>query len=179
LGSINYQNQYKKESIIMKKLQLLAIATVALLAAPAASFASHWTSVCSSGAIDEADLALYAVGNSSLTFASGATGTVSARYNVTNTSSSENTPAYTTLELGSLDTSTGTVTATLFEVTPCTGAIVSVCTVTSTTQSTADCNTCTFPNTTFNFGTNLYYVIVTLSRTSSAAITQANTLRIF
>jgi hypothetical protein len=164
----------------MKKLQLLAIATVALLAVPAASFASHWTSVCSAGAIDEADLNLYAFTNSSLTFASGATGSVSARYNVTNTSvPGDNTPPYTTLQLGSLDTSTGTVTATLYEVTPCTGAITSICTVRSTTQSTADCNTCTFPNTTFNFSTNLYYVIVTLSRTSSGATTQANTLRIF
>ena len=112
----------------MKKLQFLAVVvTVALLAAPVASFAMHWTSICSGGAIDEADLALYAVSNSSLTFASGATGTVSARYNVTNTSvPADNTPPYTTLELGSLDTSTGTVTATLYEVTPCTGAIVSI-----------------------------------------------------
>lgn len=164
----------------MKKLQLLAIATVALLAAPVASFASHWTSICSAGAIDEADLALYAFTNSSLTFASGATGTVSARYNVTNTSvPGDNTPPYTTLELGSLDTGTGTVTATLFEVTRCTGDIVAICTVTSTTQSTGDCNTCTFPNTTFNFSANLYYVIVTLSRNFSTATTQANTLRIF
>ena len=165
----------------MKKLQLLAIATVALLAVPAASFASHWTSICSAGAIDEADLNLYAFTNSSLTFRGGATGTVSARYNVTNTSvPGDNTPPYTTLQLGSLDTSLfGSVSATLYEVTPCTGAIAAICTVTSTTQGTPDCNTCTFANNTFNFSTNLYYVIVTLSRTSSAAITQANTLRIF
>ena len=165
----------------MKKLQLLAIATVALLAAPVASFASHWTSICSAGAIDEPDLALYAFTNSSLTFASGATGTVSARYNVTNTSvPGDNTPPYTTLELGSLDTSVfGSVQAILYEINPCTGAIAEICRVTSTTQSTADCNTCTFPNTTFNFSANLYYVIVTLSRNFSTATTQANTLRIF
>lgn len=165
----------------MKKLQLLAIATVALLAVPAASFASHWTSVCSAGAIDESAFGRYQFLNSSLTFASGATGSVSARYNVTNTSvPGDNTPPYTTLQLGSLDTSlNGSVTATLYEVTPCTGAIAAICTVRSTTQPTADCNTCTFPNTTFNFSTNLYYVIVTLSRTSSSATTQANTLRIF
>ena len=85
----------------------------------------------------------------------------------------------TTLELGSLDTGSGSVSATLYEVSRCTGDIVTICTVTSTTQSTADCNTCTFPNTTFNFSTNLYYVIVTLLRTSPNAIIQANTLRIF
>ena len=164
----------------MKKLQLLAIATVALLAAPAASFASHWTSVCSDGAIDESTVSNFAFSNASLTFASLKTGSVFARYNVTNTSvPGDNTPPYTTLQLGSLDTSTGSVTATLYEVTPCTGAIVAICTVTSTTQSTADCNTCTFPNTTFNFSANLYYVIVTLSRTSSTPTTQANTLRIY
>ena len=165
----------------MKKLQLLAIATVALLAAPVASFASHWTSICSAGAIDEADLNLYAVSNSSLTFRGGAIGTVSARYNVTNTSvPGDNTPPYTTLQLGSLDTSLfGSVAATLYEVNPCNGAITAICTVRSTTQPFADCNTCTFPNTTFNFSTNLYYVIVTLLRTSPNAVVQANTLRIF
>jgi hypothetical protein len=148
----------------MKKIHILSLAILALLAAPIASFASHWTSVCSVGAIDDSSLDLYAVSNSSLTFASGATGSVFARYNVTNTSvPGSNTPPYTTLELGSLDTSTGSVSATLYEVTPCTGAITAICTVRSTTQSTADCNTCTFPNTTFNFSTNLYYVIVTLT----------------
>jgi hypothetical protein len=163
----------------MKKLQLLAIATVALLAAPVASFANHWTSVCSAGAIDESGFGRFVFSNSSLTFATGATGPVSARYNVTNTSTS-NIPPYTTLELGSLDTSTfGSVHATLYEVTPCTGAITAICTVTSTTQATADCNTCTFPNTTFNFSTNLYYVLVTLLRTSSNATIRANTLRIY
>jgi hypothetical protein len=165
----------------MKKLQLLAIATVALLAAPVASFASHWTSVCSAGAIDESSFGRFAFNNSSLTFAAGATGTISARYNVTNTSvPGDNTPPYTTLELGSLDTvAWGSVTATLYEVNACTGAITTICTVVSTTQSFADCNTCTFPNTTFNFSANLYFVIVNLVRNSPYATMQANTLRIF
>jgi hypothetical protein len=163
----------------MKKLQLIAIATVALLAAPVASFASHWTSVCSVGAIDEADLNLYAFSNSSLTFRTGAIGTIAARYNVTNTLPIHN-PPYSTLELGSLDTSTlGSVSATLYEVNPCTGAIAIICTAFSTTQSTADCNVCRFPSSTFNFATNLYYVLVQLSRTSTTATTQANTLRIY
>jgi hypothetical protein len=165
----------------MKKLHLLTLTLIALLAAPVASFAMHWTSICSVGAIDEADLALYSVNFSSLTFKSGATGNILARYNVTNTSvPADNTPPYTTLELGSLDTSVfGSVQAILYEINPCTGAIAEICRVTSTTQSTADCNTCTFPNTTFNFSTNLYYVSVTLSRSISSATTQANTLRIF
>lgn len=165
----------------MKKLQLLAIATVALLAAPVASFASHWTSVCSAGAIDESSFGRFAFTNSSLTFAGAATGTLSARYNVTNTSvPGDNTPPYTTLELGSLDLSTfGSIRATLYEVNPCTGRIFVICSVVSSTQSTADCNTCTFPNTTFNFSTNLYYVMVDLVRTSPNAIIQANTLRIY
>jgi hypothetical protein len=181
LGSINHQNQYKKESTVMKKLQLLAIATVALLAAPVASFASHWTSVCSAGAIDESSFGRFAFINSSLTFAGGATGNLSARYNVTNTSvPGDNTPPYTTLELGSLDTSTyGSIRATLYEVNPCTGALIRICSVVSTTSSFAHCNTCTFPNTTFNFSTHVYYVIVDLLRTSSYATIQANSLRIY
>src|SRR4029077_17658951 len=157
----------------MKKLQLIAIATVALLAAPVASFAHHWTSVCSAGAIDESSFGRFAFSNSSLTFAGGATGTISARYNVANTSAS-NRPTYTTLELGSLDTSTlGWVSATLYEVDRCTGRTVIICSVTSTTQSTADCNTCTFSGFTFDFFNNLYYVLVQLSRTSATATTQA------
>ena len=69
----------------MKKLQLLAIATVALLAAPVASFGSHWTSVCSTGAIDESDVSQYQFALAALMFASGQTGTIQAKYNVTNT----------------------------------------------------------------------------------------------
>jgi hypothetical protein len=163
----------------MKKLQLLAIATVTLLAAPVASFAFHWTSLCSAGAtIDEDDVGLFQFNNGSLFFESGATGTILARYNVTNTTGDE-TPPYTTLELGYFDDGAGSVQASLYEIDPCTGALVTVCSVTSTDSPTATCTTCTFPNTTFDFGTDLYYVRVIVTRTSTAVNPQAHTLRIY
>ena len=162
----------------MKKLHILALATVTLLVTPVATFAYHWTSACSAGAtIDEADLSQYQVDKSSLFFASGETGIILARYNVTNTTG-DDTPPYTTFELGYTDTSTlGSVTAFLYEVDPCTGLRVEICRVVSIDNTT--CNTCTFPNTTFNFATNLYFVTVQLSRTSTAANPMANTLRIY
>jgi hypothetical protein len=163
----------------MKKLQLLAIATVALLAAPVASFASHWTAVCSTGAIDDADLDQYAFSLAALTFASGQTGTIQAKYNVTNTSQEVNIPPWTTLELAYLDTSTSSsVSATLFRVTRCTGAVLSIASVTSTDSATAHCSTDALSEV-VNFGTYNYYIIVTVTRSSTSVSPAAYTLTLF
>jgi hypothetical protein len=162
----------------MRKLHLPVLTIVALLAVPGASFANHWTSVCSIGAIDEADRSQYAVQGASLFFAPGQQGTIVARYNVTNTSTSTDTPAYTTLELGYGGDVIGfALTATLYEVDPCTGGRAAICTVFSLGSVTGTCETCTFPNTTFNFAAHLYYVEVTIKSENSNPT--ANTLRIY
>jgi hypothetical protein len=82
----------------MKKTCILAVATLAFLAVPVASFAGGgpvgpgaWTSVCSAGAtIDEASRNFYAVDGSSLFHTPPPPGgtnirDIIARYNVTNT----------------------------------------------------------------------------------------------
>ena len=169
----------------MNKLLILRIGALALLMAPIASFAqSGWTSPCSSGAtIDEASQGLYAVNpfpnNACLTFRAGRTGVVTARYDVTNTAvPSVPAPPWTTMELGYVDTGIGGVTAILYEINPCIPQPVEICRITSVDNQF--CAVCTFPNTTFNFLTNLYFVEVNVNRPNAEApIPQACTLRIF
>jgi hypothetical protein len=170
----------------MKKLHAVIMATLALLAAPVASFAQGpngvWTSVGSSGAtIDESDLRIYAVDGPDLFFAPNKGGTINARYNVVNTSNPFGTqmPLWTTLELGYTDASpAGSITAYLWKVTPCTGERVLLCSVTSSNNGT-ECNTCQFANNSFNFLTNLYFVGVVMTRNSPDANPILHTLRIY
>jgi len=91
-------------------------------------------------------------------------------------------PAWTTLELGAIDSSAvagNQVTATLIRVTRCTGAQLAICTATSVTSTTGACTPCTFPGNTFDFNNFLYYVEVKISRTASTVSELATTLRIF
>lgn len=158
------------------------MATVALLAAPVASFAQngHWTSVGSAGTtIDEADLGRYAVDGGDLFFAPNMTGTIHARYNVVNTDNVNlEMPVWNTLEIGYTDNGAGSVRAFLWEVDPCTGAKVLLCQVTSLNNGAA-CNTCNFAAGAFNFITNLYYVGVEVTRNNENANPILHTLRIY
>ena len=133
----------------MNKSLLCAIAALALLAGPVTTFAqSGWTSPCSAGAtIDETSVGLYQVNAASLLFRAGRIGTVTARYDVTNTAvpSVPVTP-WTTLELGYFDPAGGNITATLFQVEPCTGRVTTICTVTSLPATAPTCVKCTFPS---------------------------------
>ena len=172
----------------MKKLLLLTAAALALLAAPVASFAQlpAWTSPCSAGAtIDEASLGLYAVGSASLLFAPGMTGTVVARYDVTNTAYPPSPmPPWTTMQLGYFDPPTppgtlASVTAILYRVHMCDGTITAICgPITSTDSSVATCKTCTITEP-IDFTNYLYYVYVTVYRNTAVPLVKANTLRIY
>jgi hypothetical protein len=164
----------------MKRFLPLGVLTLALFAAPFASLGQTWMTPCSSGGmIDESSTGLYQVFGSQLWHKAGATGDVVSRYDVINTSDTA-TPAWTTLELGYLDTgSNGSITATLWQVDPCTGAATSICSVTSANSASAKCVECTFASDTFNFGTNFYFVNVTVSRSTTTATARANTVRIF
>jgi len=168
----------------MKKLSLLGFAALTLLAAPVASLAqSGWTSPCSSSAtIDETALGLYAVNpfpnNACLTYRAASTGTIAARYDVTNTAvPSTPLPPWTIFEFGYVDTGLGSATAVLYELNPCVPNPVVICRIASVDNQF--CGQCTFPNNTFNFLTNLYFVEVTLNRPAGAPAPQACTLRIF
>ena len=181
----------------MKKLHVLALAALALLTAPVASFAQFpdsWTSACSAGAtIDEVSVPIYAVGPplpsgafiAGLTIAGFPTpvGTVVARYNVTNTSFPPTpVPPWDTLELGYTDTAPAAgdmVTATLYSVAKCSGLANIICSVSSPTNGT-NCVFCTFPaGTVIDFTINLYFVQVTVAHPVLGGTVSANTLRIY
>src|SRR5690349_20527905 len=165
----------------MKRTLTYLIAACAILGSVNVFGQSGWTSPCSAGAtIDETSTALYQVNGASLLFRAGRIGTVSARYDVTNTAvlSVPVTP-WATLELGYFDTVGGAVTATLFSVEPCTGRVTTICKVSSIAATTSRCVVCTFPAGTVNFLTFLYFVQVDVVRGATTVNPQANTIRIF
>jgi hypothetical protein len=170
----------------MKKLSLLGLAALTLLATPVASLAqSGWTSPCSSSTtIDEMAIGLYAVNpfpnNACLTYRAGRFGRIEARYDVTNTAvPSTPNPPWMTLEFGYVDPGLGAgATAILYEINPCVPNPVEICRVVSVDNQF--CGVCQFAAGTFNFLTNLYFVEVILNRSSAEApVPQACTLRIF
>ena len=113
-------------------------------------------------------------------FRAGRTGTVTARYDVVNTAvpSVPVTP-WTTLELGYLDPAGGAVSATLFQVDPCTGKTTPICTAVSFASTAPQCVVCTFAANTMNYLTNLYFVQVNITRGVTTVNPQSFTLRIF
>ena len=103
---------------------------------------------------------------------------IAARYDVTNTAvPSTPVPPWTIFEFGYVDTGLGSATAILYEINPCVPNPVVICRVASVDNQF--CGQCTFPNNTFNFLTNLYFVEVVLNRPAEAPAPQACTLRIF
>ena len=106
----------------MKKALLpLAVAALFLSALPLAAQTGTWTAVGSTGIIDEAALTLFNFGTTNLTFRGNFTGTIVARYNVTNTLGGgvSDTPPWNTLEMGYFENNTtNSVQATLFQVHP-------------------------------------------------------------
>jgi hypothetical protein len=160
--------------------RVLTLAALLLAALPWTARADHWTAVGSTGTIDEANITPavnFAFSGPALSFLGNATGSITARYNV---SSSIEFPTWNQLELGNLDTNNlGSITATLIRVTPCNGAQQIICAVTSTDNPTGPkCNSCTF-GVGIDFTQFLYYVEVRMNRSSPNAPLQTLTLRIF
>ncbi len=161
------------------RISLVALLLLLPLAA-AQAVPLHWTAVGSAGTIDPTfnNGGGYVYTGAGINFGSTGTNSILARYNVVNPTGTE-TPAWTTLEMGFSDpTAGGGVSTSLVQVDPCTGNTTTICTVSSVT-ATQSCRTCTFANTTFNFGTKLYYVQVTLNRTSTFNSPVLFTLRLF
>lgn len=176
----------------MKKLQILALATLALLAAPVASLAQAppWTSVCSAGAtIDELSRNRYVVSGGGTAFEATSLAvfvgpmsplpfTVTARYNVTDIGQIDE-PGWTTFQLGYTDTAPGVITATLYRVRNCSGEIFQLCQITSDDGRVNFCELCTgFPEE-IDFTDNLYFVRVDVRRDAPGGELSAHTLRIF
>jgi hypothetical protein len=164
-------------------LVTLAVAALFLAALPLAAQTGTWTAVGSTGVIDESSTGVYAFGTTNLTYNGSTLLTpIIARYNVTNTYGGglSDTPGWQRLEMGYLDTNTATsLRAELYQVDPCTGAQTLLCAVLSVDASAPTCRVCGF-NPVVNFGTNLYYVQVTLLRQAATAqAPQLFTLRIY
>lgn len=157
----------------MKRVWMsLVVATLFLAALPLAAQTGTWTAVGSTGVVDESATGLYAFGSTNLTFLGAATGTIVARYNVTNTwgGSSLDAPPWSVFQMGYIDTNAAvSVRADLFKVDPCTGAQSLLCTINSVDASAPTCLACTFAPGTINFAANPYYVQVTLTRAASTA----------
>jgi len=172
-------NRTHRTRPILLVLGLLALLATALPAAAAPT--GSWTAVGSTGVVDESAVGIYSFGSTNLTYLAGSPSLapIVARYNVTNTWELSDTPPWTTLEMGYFDSNAMTsVKADFIQVNPCTGAQVVLCSVTSTDSTASVCSRCVF-TATANFGTFLYYVQVTLSRTSAAvAAPQLLTLKL-
>ena len=151
-----------------------------MLAVPQKTIAAvpPWTTACSAGAtIQRIDLGVYSVVDNYLTLAAGMTGDVVARYNVINTTTVRR-PAWSMLELGYLDNNVGSaVTATLFQFDPCENVLTTICSVTSVDGLT--CQNCALPANSFDFGADVYFVEVTVSRSAATQDVRAESLRIF
>lgn len=164
---------------------ILAFAILALALGPAAFAARDWTAVASIGAVDNTSLGFFSFSGPAVTYLSGSLSTapVIVRYNVTNTfdnNPNPDQPGWTTLELGYTNPPGGsTVTATLFQVEPCSGAQTPLCTV-NASVATNTCSACVFnPPNIIDFSRHLYYVQVTLTRPNTGLFPTAKTLRIF
>ena len=167
---------------LMNKFSLVLAGVVLLGTSLSSSAQSGWTSACSAGAtIDETSQSLYQTNGSSLLFRAGQIGTVTARYNVTNAAVPNSlAPPWTTFELGYLDRMGGQVSATLFQVEPCSGRTTSICTMTTPPTPGPSCIKCTFPAGSIDFLNFVYFVQVDLTRSLGATSSpQATTLRLY
>lgn len=160
----------------------LTVLALFLAAVPVAAQSGAWSAVGSTGSIDEANLGMYAVNGPALMHLGAVTGTIFARYNVTNTFGGGLTdaPPWTTLELTYFDNAAaGTMAAVLWQVNACTGAMTNLCTVSSADAPVTSCKVCNFPAGSINFGANLYFVEVRLARGVAGVTPQVIGLRIF
>jgi hypothetical protein len=165
----------------MKRALLsFAVAILFLAALPLSAQTGTWTAVASTGVVDNSAVGIYSFGTTDLTYLTNSVRSIIARYNVTNTWGVTDTPPWSILEMGYLDPSTATsVQADLYQVEPCTGKQTLLCSVTSVDSTTPTCGKCEF-HPVFNFGTNLYYVQVTLTHAVATAPSPSLfTLRIF
>jgi len=149
---------------------------------PAFAQTHDWTSVGNNGRVSPASAFKITWIGPTLRFLSTQTGTIVARYPVTNTygSGTSKTPPWTTFWATYKDNSaSGSVVAKLIEVDKCSGTETQICSITSADSSAnAQCSSCTFSSSTFDFANNTYYVEVTLSRTATSANEEIHSLAV-
>lgn len=152
----------------MKATVSLGIFALLFLAIPAAAQNYDWSNVGSVG-VTQAGSGHNFTGPS-FTFAPTRTGTLTARYNVTNTAGGgiTKTPAWTTFRAAFTDNSAlGVVNLRLFQVDKCSNAETLICSISSSDGNS--CDVCTFGSSTFDFANNFYYVEAKITRSSTSA----------
>jgi hypothetical protein len=148
-----------------------------------------WTAIGASGVPDETAIPIFGFTNASAGYGPNASvARLEYRYNVVNVEHrvsaagipTETSPGWTIMEFGAQAPATSTATAYLYKVSRCTGQQSLICWVQHTNQAApGTCKLCQFGNTTFDFGNNLYYVRVLLSRNTPSELPMAHTLRIY
>jgi hypothetical protein len=165
----------------MRTIARLLALTLFVTALPALAQTHDWTSIGGTGRVAPAGAFKITFSGPTLKFNSISTGSIVARYPVTNTygSGTSLTPPWTTLWASYKDNSaSGSVTARLYEVEKCTGAETLICTITSSDSSSNQCSSCSFSSSTFDFGNNSYWVEVTLNRTATSAAEEIHSLAV-
>lgn len=147
---------------------LLRITFTILMFAALPLFAIDWGASGSTGVLDPASIALATTSGPVLQFAAGQTGTITARYPVVNTygSASSKAPAWAVLGAG-YNAGGGSVTVRLVRHSECSTSTLELCSISSTSGTSNQCRTCLFSDG-IDFNIYLYYVEVTLTRTSTA-----------
>ncbi|HYC58190.1 MAG TPA: hypothetical protein VEK79_01360 [Thermoanaerobaculia bacterium] len=152
----------------MKATVSLSVLALLLLALPAAAQSYDWSHVGSVGITQSGQGHTFT--GPSFTFAPSRTGTLIARYNVTNTVGGgiDKTPAWTTFTAAYTDNSSaGAVTLRLYQVDKCNNTQAEICAISS--SDGGSCDSCTFGSSTFDFANNFYYIEARITRTSSSA----------
>lgn len=152
----------------MKAITSLSVLALLLLALPAAAQTYDWSNVGSVGVTQAGSGHVFT--GPSFTFSASRTGTLIARYNVTNTVGGgiDKTPAWTTFTAAFTDNSpNGVVTLRLFEVDKCSKAESDICAIASGDDD--NCDSCTFGSSTFDFANNVYYVEARITRSVTSA----------
>jgi len=154
----------------MKVIISTSALALLLIALPVAAQVSYdWSNVGSVGIVQAGAGHIFT--GPTFTFSSARTGTLTARYNVTNTAGGgiTKTPAWTTFSAAYTDNSSlGSVTLRLMQVDKCSNAESQICSITSSDNGT-ECGTCTFGSTTFDFANNFYYIQANITRSSTSA----------
>jgi hypothetical protein len=152
----------------MKAITALAVFALLLAAIPAAAQNYDWSNVGSVGIIPAGSGHIFT--GPTFTFSPFRTGTLTARYNVTNTVGGgiDKTPAWTTFSAAWTDNSAnGTVSLRLFQVDKCSNQETLICSLSSSDGST--CDSCTFGSSTFDFANNFSYIQANITRSSTSA----------
>lgn len=164
----------------MKKT-LMLLAALALAAVPCMAQTYDWSQPGSTGNLHQSAAANASATGPTLKFRSTSTTGFTAWYNVTNTvgSGTTKTPGWSNLTAAFTDDSPlGSVTITLYELEKCSGTTTQICQIASTDDPAAQCVTCNFSSSTFDFANNSYWIEAVFARSSTAANEQLHSVAI-